>query len=297
MYSQIAQNKRKTIFLIALFIGLIGLVGWAFAWYNGTPYLTIGVIIGAAVYAIIGYFASAKIALAMSGAKPIEKSQAPELYRTVENLSITAGLPMPKVYIMQEAAPNAFATGRDPEHAVVAVTTGILDVLDDQELEGVLAHEMSHIQNYDIRVMGIVLVLVTVIAFMSDIFIRMMWFGGDNDNRGSGGAILAVVGIIAAIIAPLVATLLKLSISRKREYLADASGALLTRYPDGLASALEKIAMANRPMRKANTATAHLFISNPLGNNRATRRIAGLFSTHPPTEERVRRLREMGSQL
>jgi heat shock protein HtpX len=278
---------------------LIGSLGWVFAEVQGTYAIFVGVLIFAVVYAFIGYYASAKIALALSGAKPIEKKDAPRLYRIVENLSITAGLPMPKVYMINDLAPNAFATGRDPKNAAVAATTGILDLLDDKELEGVMAHEMSHVGNYDIRVMGVVLVLVTVIALLSDIFMRMMWFGGGRRNdRGGGGGALVLVGILAAVIAPLIATLLKLAVSRKREYLADASGALLTRYPEGLASALEKIGSYSSPMRHASSATAHLFFANPLKNKQGKEGgFAHLFSTHPPIAERVRRLQDMGGKL
>jgi heat shock protein HtpX len=278
---------------------LIGSLGWVFAEVQGTYAIFVGVLIFAVVYAFIGYYASAKIALALSGAKPIEKKDAPRLYRIVENLSITAGLPMPKVYMINDLAPNAFATGRDPKNAAVAATTGILDLLDDKELEGVMAHEMSHVGNYDIRVMGVVLVLVTVIALLSDIFMRMMWFGGGRRNdRGGGGGALVLVGILAAVIAPLIATLLKLAVSRKREYLADASGALLTRYPEGLASALEKIGSYSSPMRHASSATAHLFFANPLKNKQGKEGgFAHLFSTHPPIAERVKRLQDMGGKL
>ena len=233
----------------------------------------------------------------MVGAKPVEKKDAPELYRIVENLCITAGLPMPKVYIVNDPAPNAFATGRDPKHAVVAVNSGLLEVLDKQELEGVLAHELSHVGNYDIRVMAIVLVLVTIVAFISDFFFRMMfWFGGD-DNNSNGNIVFLLLGLAMAILAPIIASLLQLAVSRKREYLADASGALLTRYPEGLASALEKISKYSGEDPKGNTATAHMYFSNPLANRKRGSWVAGLFSTHPPIEERIAKLREMGGKL
>lgn len=297
MYSQVDANKRKTILLILSFILFVGAIGWVFAQAMDSFGLTIGVLIGALIYAFIGYYASAQIALSLSGAKEITKADLPRLWRTVENLSITSGLPMPKVYIIEDAAPNAFATGRDPEHAAVAATTGLLDMLDDNELQGVIAHEMSHIGNYDIRVMGVVLVLVTVIAVISDVFMRMLWFR-DSDSRSSANGIFLAIGVVAAIIAPLIAMLLKLAVSRKREYLADASGALLTRYPEGLASALEKIGSYNHPMRRASSATAHLFFANPLKNNRGEESgFAHLFSTHPPIGERVKRLRNMGDEL
>lgn len=292
MYTQIAANKRKTLLLMLSFVFFVGLIGYIFSRAYEAPSLATAVIIGALVYAVIGYFASAKIALAMTGAKPIEQKDNPRLYRIVENLSITAGLPMPKVYIIDDPAPNAFATGRKPDKAVVAATTGILDMLDDPELEGVMAHEMSHVGNYDIRLMGIVLVLVSVIAIVSDIFIRMTWF---SDNRREGNnQIFIILGIVAAILAPLVATLLKLAVSRKREYLADASGALLTRYPAGLASALRKIDSYKHPMKRAGSSTAHLFFSNPLKKGDKQAGFATLFSTHPPAAERIARLEQMG---
>lgn len=297
MYSGVESNKRKTWLLIASFIVFVSLIGWVFSRFVGSFGLTIGVLIGATVYAIVGYFASAKVALSLSGAKSISKGDYPRLWRTVENLSITSGLPMPMVYIIDDPAPNAFATGRDPDHAAVAATTGLLDILDDSELEGVMAHELSHVGNYDIRLMGVVLVLVTVIALLSDIFMRMIWFRGSNSREGNNPAIIAI-GVVAVIIAPIVAGLLKLAVSRKREYLADASGVLLTRYPDGLATALEKIGAYNKPMRHASSSTAHLFFANPLKNKQGNEKgFAHLFSTHPPIADRVERLREMGGKL
>lgn len=294
MYTQISANKRKTLILIASFIILISAVGWVFSQIQNTPVVFIGVLIFAVVYAGLGYYFSAKIALALTGAKSIEKRDNPRLWRLVENLAITSGLPMPKVYIIDDAAPNAFATGRNPDNASVAATTGLLDMMEDDELEGVIAHEMSHIGNYDIRVMSIVIVLVTIVAFVSDIFLRMMIWG-DNDNRGSNPAIL-LIGIGVAILAPILAMLLRMAVSRQREYLADSSGVLLTRYPDGLARALEKIGSYKRPMRRASNATAHLFIANPL-KGKAAKGLSRLFSTHPPVEERVKRIREAGGGL
>ena len=269
--------------------------------YYGDFTITIAVTIGALLYALIGYFSSAKVALSLSGAKPISKKDNPRVYRMVENLSITAGMPMPKVYIVPDPAPNAFATGRDPEHSHIAFTAGILELLDDQELEGVAAHELSHVQNYDIRVMSTVMVLVVVIGLISDIFLRMMWFGGGrrNNNDNGGGGIMALLGIVALILAPIVAALIKMAISRKREYLADASGVLMTRYPDGLASALAKIGAHSKPMKRANSSTAHLFLDNPLeGKDKAhSRSFSGLFSTHPPMKDRIQRLQKMGTEL
>lgn len=297
MYSAITANKLKTVLLIALFIVIIGAIGWVVSVAMDSSGLFIPIAIFAIVYALIGYFASAKIATAMTGAKPITKKESPRLYRTVENLAITAGMPMPKVYIINDEAPNAFATGRNPRNSIVGVTTGLLAMMDDNELEGVIAHELSHIQNYDIRVMGVVLVLVTIIAFISDMMLRIGLFGGFGGGGDRGNALGIVLAIAAAIIAPIVALLLKAAVSRRRELLADSSGALLTRYPDGLASALQKIGSYNKPMRKANSSTAHLFISNPLGKGKGARKFANLFSTHPPVEQRVEKLQKMGREL
>lgn len=290
MYSQIAGNKRKTVLLILFFIGVITALSWLFAQYTGNPSITLAVLIGASIYALISYFAAAKMAIAMNGAHQIEKRDNPRLYRIVENLSITNGLPMPKVYIMDDPGLNAFATGRDPNHSIVAATTGLINTLDDQELEGVMAHEMGHVKNYDIRVSLTAFALVAVVGIMADIILRMAWFGGDDDD--GGGSVFFVLAIVAAILAPIVATLIQLAISRKREFLADATGVLTTRYPDGLISALEKIKLHGSATRRPNTATAHLFFANPLKK----RQFATLFSTHPPIEERIQQLRKMGSR-
>lgn len=296
MYSAVTANKLKTVLLIALFIVIIGAIGWIVSISMDSPGLFVPIAIFAIVYALIGYFASAKIATFMTGAKPITKKESPRLYRTVENLAITAGMPMPKIYIINDPAPNAFATGRKPRNSIVGVTTGLLEMMDDNELEGVIAHELSHIQNYDIRVMGVVLVLVTIIAFISDMMLRIGLFGGFGGGD-RGNALGIVLAIAAAIIAPIVALLLKAAVSRRRELLADSSGVLLTRYPDGLASALKKIGSYNKPMRKAKSSTAHLFISNPLGKGKGARKFANLFSTHPPVEQRVEKLQKMGQEL
>lgn len=287
MYSQIAANKRKTVFIMLGFIIFVGLLAWLFSEIvGGTPYLTIGVLIGAVIYSLLSYFTGSKVALAVNGAKEIEKKDNPRLWRIVENLAITEGLPMPRVYIMDDPALNAFATGRDPNHSAVCATTGILDALDDSELEGVMAHELGHVKNYDIRVSMIAFALTTVVSLIADFILHMVWFR-DNDNNTP--AVFYLFGIVAAIIAPLVATMIQLAISRKREYLADATGALTTRYPEGLARALEKISQQGSATRRQNTSTAHLFFANPLKSGS----IAGLFSTHPPIEERVQRLRDM----
>lgn len=240
----------------------------------------------------VSYFKGDKVALASSGAKEIAKTDNPYVYRMVENLCITAGMPMPKVHIIPSAALNAFATGRDPEHASIAITTGLIEALENEELEGVIAHELSHIKNYDIRVMTIVVVLVGLVSLLADMLFRARLFGGDRSDSKQGGnigAILMIVGLVLLILSPIIAKLIQFSISRKREYLADASGALLTRYPEGLARALEKISHSSVPLKTANAATAHLFISNPFKKQS----FASLFSTHPPAEDRIRILREM----
>ncbi len=295
MYSQIAANKRRSILLLFAFVAIIAGLGYVITAAMGEPSFFVPVLIGSVVYALISYFASAKIALAMSGAKEVAKKDAPELYRLVENLSITAGLPMPKVYVIDDPSPNAFATGRDPKHAVVAVTTGIMQKLEKDELEGVIAHELSHVGNYDIRFMAIVVALVSVIAIIADLFLRVSFWSNFDDEDSSPNPIMLAVGIAGAILAPLVAMLVQLAISRRREFLADASGALLTRYPEGLARALAKIAHDPHGMKRANSATAPLYISNPLkGRGRGVgSALAGLLSTHPPTEERIKRLQEM----
>lgn len=294
MYSAITQNKLKTVGIMVLFVLFITGFGWVLSKALNNPGLVVILAIFALCYAIFSYFAGAKMALALSSAEPIEKADAPELYRIVENLAITAGLPTPAIYIIDDAAPNAFATGRDPQHAYVAVTRGLLAMMNETELEGVIAHELSHVGNYDIRLMAIVLALVTVVSLISHFFLRMSFFG-DRDNEGNQA--FMIIGVIAAIIAPLVAALLQLAISRKREFLADASGALLTRYPEGLASALEKISTVTQPMKHASTATAHLYLANPLGSQGIGGAIAGLFSTHPPIDERIKRLEGMESKV
>ncbi|HSX02395.1 MAG TPA: M48 family metallopeptidase [Candidatus Saccharimonadia bacterium] len=297
MYSQIAANKRRSLLLLVGFVVFVGVLAYVLTTAFARPGFFVPVLIFAIVYAAISYFASAKIALAMSGAQPIAKADAPELYRIVENLSIAAGLPMPQVYIMNDPSPNAFATGRDPQHAVVAVTTGILELLDKPELEGVIAHELSHVGNFDIRFMALVVALVSVVALLSDLFLRLSFWSswGDSEEREGSNPVMLVIGIAGAVLAPLVATVVQLAISRRREYLADASGALLTRYPDGLARALAKIDQDPRGLKRANSATAPLYIANPLKGRRGGfgQALAGLFSTHPPIADRIKRLQEM----
>ena len=288
MYGAIAANKRNTLLIMAVFIGLVSAVGWAISVYMGDTSITYWVIGGAFLYALIQYFAASKLAVMTTGAREIEKKDNPRLYRIVENLSITTGMPMPKVYIIDDPAPNAFATGRDPKHAVVAATTGIMDVMNDRELEAVMAHEMGHVQNYDIRVSMIAFGLVSAIGILSDIALRMMFFGGgDNDNRNVP-PIFLVIGIVVIILAPIMAMLIQFAVSRQREYLADATGAMTTRDPEGLASALEVLEQTGRPMQRQSTSTAHLFFSNPLKPGA----ISSLFSTHPPLQDRVARLRK-----
>lgn len=291
MYGAIAANKRNTVLIMALFVGLISAIGYVVSLYFGDTSITMWVIIGALIYTLIQYFAAGKLAVAMTGAREIEKKDNPRLYRIVENLAITTGMPTPKIYIINDPAPNAFATGRDPKHAIVAATTGIMEIMDDHELEAVMAHEMGHVKNYDIRVSMIAFGLVSAISLLSDIVLRILIFG-DSDRRNINPIVL-VIGIIAIILAPLAAMMIQFAISRQREYLADATGAMTTRYPEALARALEKIGQYGRPMQKQNSSTAHLFFANPLKKSF----ISGLFSTHPPVEERVKRLREMGDKL
>lgn len=297
MYKQITSNKRKSFLLIAFFIIFIIFLGWIFGKFTGDSYgaLILALIISL-VMALVSFYSGDKVALWTAGAKgPIQKNDSPYVYRLVENLCITAGLPMPKIYLIPDPAPNAFATGRDPKHASIAITTGLIERLENEELEGVIAHELSHIKNYDIRLMMVVIVLVGIVALLSDWLLRFRFFGGrhnDRDNGGQLGVILLLAGIVLAIISPLIGKLIQLAVSRKREFLADADGALLTRYPEGLAKALEKITTYKEPMARANNATAHLYISNPFGE-KTEKFFHKLFSTHPPVEERIKNLRSM----
>lgn len=289
MYSDIAKNKRKTVFIMLIFIVFVALIIWIFNKYlGGSTGVFYGGLIGASLYALFTYYAGSRMALSVNRAKEIQKKDDPRLWRTVENLAITDGLPMPRVYIMNDPAPNAFATGRDPKSASVCVTSGLLEIMDDKELEGVLAHELGHVKNYDIRVSMVAFALTAVISLIADIMIRMVWFS--DDNRENNGVFLAL-GIVAAILAPIVATMIQLAVSRQREYLADATGALTTRYPEGLASALEKIEKTGSVAKHQNTATAHLFFVNPLKGHS----LANLFSTHPPITDRIARLESMGT--
>lgn len=289
IYTHQSSNVFKTYLLMALFLGLIGAIGYYFSYYYQNPGLFYFAIIFSLVMNFTSYWYSDKIALAVSKARPATREEFFDLYTLTENLSITAGLPMPKIYVIDDPAPNAFATGRDKNHAVVAVTTGLLARLERNELEGVIAHELSHIGNRDILLMSVVVVLVGMLAIISDMFTRSMFWGRGNKDENRSGGVLAIVGLLLIILSPIIATLIKLAISRKREFLADASGVLLTRYPEGLASALEKISTYKEPMKSASGATAHLFISNPFGG----KSISSLFSTHPPVEKRVAILRGM----
>lgn len=297
IYDQISANRRRTVILVTVFVLLIGLLGWVYGEYSGYGLVaTVPAVVFAIIFSTFSYWGGDSIALWTAGAKPIEKKDAPELYRLVENLSIAAGLPMPKIYVMPDPGINAFATGRDPAHASVAVTAGALQKLEKTELEGVLAHELSHVRNYDIRYMLLVAILVGALVLLAAWLRRTIFWGNGrrrNDRESGGNGIFLLVGLLLAILAPLMAELIKLAVSREREYLADASGALLTRYPAGLAGALEKIQRDNEPLDHASEGTAHLYFSNPFGNLNS--RVSNLFSTHPPIEERVKRLREMGS--
>jgi heat shock protein HtpX len=291
VYSAIAANKRNTFLIMAIFIVLIAGIGYVFSEIYGSIGIFWGTIVGAGVYTLIQYFIAAKLALTMNGAKEIKKSDEPKLYRIVENLSISEGMPMPKVYLIDDPAPNAFATGRDPRHAHVAATTGIVSLMSDRELEAVMAHEMGHVKNYDIRVMMIVFGLVSAVGLIADAFLRMMWFGGSDDSPPH--PIFLVLGIVAALLAPFVAILVQAAVSRQREYLADATGAMTTRDPEALASALEKLGSVGTGLRRQNSSTAHLFFASPLKGASLSK----LFSTHPPIEQRVARLRSMGNSF
>lgn len=286
MYKAIAANKRNTVLIMAVFIGIVTAIGYVLSAMYGETSITLYVLIGVTIYALIQYFAAAKLAVSMTGAKEIQKRDNPRLYRTVENLAITLGMPTPKVYIIDDSAPNAFATGRDPKHAVVAATTGLLEVMSDRELEAVMAHEMGHVQNYDIRVSMIAFGLVSAIGLLADIALRMLFFGDRRDSNMHPAVL--IVGIVVIVLAPIIAAIVQMAISRQREYLADATGAMTTRDSEGLAMALEKLQKFGGPARQQHSSTAHLYISNPLRAGFFTK----LFSTHPPLEDRINRLRK-----
>lgn len=295
LYTQQGANIRKTWLLMSVFLVMVIGVGYVAAYFLGNPSILYIAVVFAILTNIWSYWYSDSLVIKMTGAQPVTKASQPVLWNVVENLSIAAGLPMPKVYVVNDQAPNAFATGRDPEHSAVAATSGLLEILSQTELEGVIAHELSHIGNRDMLVATVAVVLAGFVAMLSDFFMRAMMFGGDREDNKAGAAFL-IIGIIGIILAPIAAQLIQMAISRKREYLADASGALLTRYPEGLASALEKISQYNRPMIRANTATAHLFIADPFAGDKRSlkQKISGLFQTHPPAEDRIRILRNMG---
>ena len=291
MYSAISKNKRNTVLIMAVFVALIGVIGIVVGYLNDNYSLSVTILVMAAIYALIQYFAASSLAMVMTGAKEIQKQDAPELWRTVENLAIASGVPMPKVYLINDPAPNAFATGRDPKHAIVGATTGLLEIMDKRELEAVMAHEMSHVQNYDIRVSMIAFGLVSAIGLLADVALRMMFFGDSRDRNVH--PMVYVLGLAVVILAPILAAITQMAISRQREYLADASGALMTRDSEGLASALGKLRDYGRPMQKQTTSTANLFLSDPLKPGF----FAKLFSTHPPIDERIARLRNNATKM
>lgn len=297
VYAQISSNKRKTALLLGAFLIVIILLGFVFSQAYSSPGILYLAVIFSVGYSLISYYFSANITLAISRAKAIDAQSAPDLYKLVENLAIAAGLPTPKIYVINDTALNAFSTGRNPQTAAIVFTTGILQKLNKTELEGVAAHELSHVGNYDIRLMTLIVVLVGVLTLLGDFFLRFSFFGrrGRSRDNGQAQAVFLLIGIILALLSPVIATLIQLAISRKREFLADASGALLTRYPTGLADALNKISQDAEPLEAANKATAHLYIANPLKNHEGhITWFAKLFDTHPPIEERIKRLREMG---
>jgi heat shock protein HtpX len=295
LYTQAESNTRKTWFLIFVFLILIISLGWLFS-YLLDSYAILAIAVFLSFLMSFGsYWYSDKLVLNMSKALQVEKKDYPELYRSVENLSITAGLPMPRIYVADEAQPNAFATGRDPKHSVIVVTKGLLEKLDRTELEGVLAHELAHIGNKDVLLGTVIVILVGVVAMLSNLFLRVSFWGGGKkrNSSGSAGLIMLFLGIAAAILTPIAATLIRLAVSRKREYLADATGALLTRYPEGLARALEKISNDKTPLKTANNSTSHLYISSPFKGVKAKNWLTRMYMTHPPIEERIKILREM----
>jgi heat shock protein HtpX len=292
LYTQQTKNVEKTWLLMTLFFVVVIAIGWAFSWYFGNPDILYFFVAFSILMNIFSYWYSDKIVLKLAGAKEASREENFDLYTTVENLSIAAGLPMPKVYIVTDPAPNAFATGRNKEHAVVCATTGLLAILNKTELEGVIAHELSHVGNRDMLLSTVVVVLVGFISIMASFLRRSMIFGGGrrNNNEGEAGVIIFIVEIVLSILAPLVAVLIQLAISRKREFLADASGAMLTRYPEGLASALRKISEYSQPMVHQSSAIAHLYISDPTGGSKFGKKVSNLFSTHPPIEDRIKAL-------
>jgi heat shock protein HtpX len=296
MFDEVNKNKMKSFFMVFIFIIIIGVLGAALGIYLGNTYFGVGIaVMFSLIYSLISYYSGDSMILAMSGARPVTKKEFPYLYHTIEGLSLSAGIPVPKAYVIDDSAMNAFATGRDPKNASITVTTGLLAVMNREELEGVIAHEMSHIKNYDIRFMMLTAVLVGIVTLLSDFLLRSFLWGGKSRESKSGNQltlILIIVGLVLAVLSPIIGQLIQLAISRKREFMADASAAILTRYPPGLASALKKISKDPDPLvDHANKATAHLFISTPFRKKGSA--LAHLFSTHPPIEERVKRLEAM----
>jgi heat shock protein HtpX len=289
VYSAIRRNKVNSFLIILLFIGIVGGLGWLASAIYDSPGIVITVVAVALGYAAIQYFAAGRQAISMSGAQRITEADNPRLYRVVENLAITTGTPMPEVYIVHDPAPNAFATGRDPEHAMVAATTGLLDIMTDSELEGVMAHELGHVRNYDIRVSMIVYGLVVAVGMIADVLVRMAFFGRNNNSN----PVVMIFGLVAMLVAPLVASMVQLAVSRQREYLADATGALTPRPPEALASPLHKLSEYGRPLQKQQSSMAHLWIADPLKPGVMQR----LFATHPPIPDRIRRLLDMGGKF
>ena len=292
LYTEQSNNVWKTWMLMSVFLIIVIGLGFVFSRMYNNPTILYFFVIFSVVMNIASYWYSDSIALSLAKAHPATREKYFDFYTLVENLAITAGLPMPKIFVIEDPSPNAFATGRDKNHSVVAVTTGLLAIMNKTELEGVVAHEMSHIGNKDMLLSTVAVVLVGFVAILSDMMIRMSFFGGNRNDDREGNGLFMIIGIVVAILAPIAATLIQLAISRKREYLADASGALLTRYPEGLASALEKISQYGRPMQTQSTAIAHLYIANPQGSGNFAKKVSVLFSTHPPVEERIKRLRE-----
>lgn len=284
MYKQIAANKRNTVLIMLVFVAIVGGVGVAVAAFSKNWSVALFTVIIAIIYAVLQYFLASSLAVAATGAKPVTKNEQPRLYRIVENLSLTAGVPMPKVYVIDDPAPNAFASGRKPEKSLVAATTGLLDIMDDKELTAVMAHEMSHIRNYDIRISMITFGLVCLVGFIADVGLRVVLFSGNRSSDRNPFSL--IVMLIVAILAPIIALLTKMAVSRQREFLADASAVELTRYPEGMIAALKKLQSYSQPMKKQSSATEAMFINNPLRKGK----LNNLFSTHPPLEQRIERL-------
>lgn len=289
-YNSYDQNTRKTWFIMTTFFLFVIFLGWAFSWFLGNSYILYGFVAFSIIMNFFSYWYSDKVVLKMSGAKPLKKEEHREIYNLVENLCISSGLPFPKVYIIEDQAPNAFATGRNYQNSAIALTTGLLSMLDRSELEGVIAHELSHIKNRDTLLQTIVVILVGFVTLIADWFLHFSMYGGGNDRDSRLQGVMVIVGILLAILSPIFASLIQLAISRKREFMADASGALMTRYPDGLANALKKISGYQGEMKRANHATAHMYISNPFGSKSKKGFFAKAFMTHPPVEERIKAL-------